>query len=227
MSQRKFHLKVKSVVERVLLFSNGELIGEMDEIVDETAIDEKIFNGFIDLEDNRELEELSTPLKRNVDAVFLCYCLGEDFMDSAAVFSLPFQTQPNDITSEYSPNAICVNYYLPKPNEDDYKAENVVPTQQIATAKFCLVDIPDRLQKGLGLPALIILPVTILTDSIKEIGAEELKKRGIDIRADGFFFKKIAHLWAKSDSDAADYRDEKIKIGLFAHSITKQIEIEL
>lgn len=226
MSQRKFHFKVKSIVDRILLFNNGELIGEMEEVVDETSTDEKIFNGFVDLIDNRNLDELDTPLKREIDAVFLCYCLGEDFMESRAVFSLPFQTQPDDITNDYAPNSICVNYYLPK-DDETYKSDDIVSTGNVATAKFCLVDIPVSLQTGLGLPALIILPVTILSDSMRAIGAEELKKRGIDIRAAGFFFKKIVHLWAKSDSNAADYSDEKIKIGLFAHSITKRVELEI
>lgn len=211
MNQHKFHLKVKPVVDRILLFHNNELISEMFEVVDETGVNEKIFNGYINLD--------KESLNQGMDAVFLCYCLGEDFMEANTVFSLPFQTQPDDITSEYAPNSICVNYYLPK-------NDNVL-NNNIAKANFCLLDISERLQKGLGLPALIILPVTILSDNLKSIGVDELKKRGIDIKAEGFFFKKIAHLWAKNNSDIADYNDEKIKISLFAHSVTQHIELDV
>lgn len=199
---QEFHLRVKSVVDRILLFSNGDLIGEMEECVDETNTTEKIYNGFVDKE---------------VDAVFLCYCLGEDIMEARDVFSLPLQTQPDDITSEYAPNSICINYYLPIDKEET--------SSEITRAKYCLVDIPERLQKGLGLPSLIILPLATLTENMLSKGADELKKRGVDIKAEGFFYKQIVHLWAKSDADAADFGDEKIKIGLFAHSITKHISV--
>jgi hypothetical protein len=220
MSQKRFHLKVKPVVDRILLFKDDKFISEMDEVIDET-VDEKIFNGFIDTVVS------DVPLRNEIDAIFICYCLGEDFMEARAVFSMPFQTQPDDITGDYAPNSICVNYYLPT-SDETYKSDGVVSdSTRIAPAKICLVDIPDRLQIGLGLPSVIIVPIALLSDGMKARGAEELKKRGIDIRANGFFFKQIVHLWAKSDADAADYSDEKIKIGLFAHSIHKKIEIEI
>jgi hypothetical protein len=149
----KFHITVKDCVDRILLFDE-ELIGEL-ECADSESVTEKIFNG-----------ELDNP----VDAAFLCYILGESYMDVREVFSRPPQSRPDDANNDVMGNAICVNYFKPKTEAD------------IVMPAVCIVDIPERLQFD------------------KETAdAEDLAKHGLDIKADGHFIKHMAHLWATDD----------------------------
>lgn len=188
-----FHLKVKDCVDRILLFNDtNEYIGEM-KCTDPEAAD-KIFNGT--LEDSEKIKPINT--------VFLCYALGESVIDAKDLFSVPFTQQNTDTIK----NFICVNYY--KPISDD--------ADPIASAKYCLLDIPERLQLGLGLPSIIILQLAEFT--VKP-PAEDMLKRGLDPKASGYFVKPVEHLVAKTDS----FGDEKIKINLYASSIIKKLDI--
>jgi hypothetical protein len=185
----KFHITVKDCVDRILLFDE-ELIGEL-ECADSESVTEKIFNG-----------ELDNP----VDAAFLCYILGESYMDVREVFSRPPQSRPDDANNDVMGNAICVNYFKPKTEAD------------IVMPAVCIVDIPERLQLGLGIPSTIILQKVEFDKETAD--AEDLAKHGLDIKADGHFIKHMAHLWATDD-----FMDEKIKVSLYGQLITKHLDV--
>jgi hypothetical protein len=194
--KRMFHLKVKPCVDRILLFVDDQLWNEM-KCVDPDA-PEKIFNG-------------EMPENKTVTAVFLCYVLGESTMEIRNVLSRPIQTSVEKATIA---NAICINYYIPKADATD-------ESQPPATAKFCLIDIPERLQLGLGLP-----PTFILTMAPKEQfkgDAELMRQYGFDLNADGCFVRTFEHLCAVNEDLANELGDENIKISLYAHSIIKEI----
>jgi len=185
-----FHLKVKDCVDRILLFNdNNEYISEMT-CTDPDA-DEKIFNG--------TLEHIEKP---KLNTVFLCYPLGESLIEAKDLFSVPIENGSDTVK-----NFICVNYYKPECSTDE----------PIASAKFCLLDIPERLQLGLGLPSIIILQLAEFTVKPSD---EHMIKRGLDPKASGYFVKPVEHLVAKSSLG-----EEKIKINLYASSIIKNIDI--
>jgi len=184
-----FHLKVTNCVDRILLF-NDELVGEMT-CVDTESTSEKIFNGTID---------------KPTDAVLLCYVLGESVLDARDVFSRPLQSRPDDANNDVMGNAICVNYFKPKTDEE------------VATPQICVVDISERLQLGIGIsPTIILQKASFNKDNVTP---EELSKYGFDAKADGYFIKPISHLWPKTDLE-----DEKITISLYAHSIIKHLDV--
>jgi hypothetical protein len=189
-----FHLKVKDCVDRILLFNdNNEYIGEMTCTDPEAG--EKIFNGTLEHSDIKL-----------INAVFLCYALGESLIEAKNLFSVP----TNENGSDTVKNFICVNYYKP-----ECSTENI--DDPIASAKFCLLDIPERLQLGLGLPSIIILQ---LAEFKVKPSDENMLQRGLDPKASGYFVKPVEHLVAKSSLD-----DEKIKINLYASSIIKKLDI--
>lgn len=194
----EFHLKVASCVDRILLFSN-ELIGEMHCVNpgdgDEVPI-EKIFNGTVDVE--------------SVTAVLLCYELGESWMEAKNVFSRPIKMKPAHIETDSVKNTIVVNYFNPEVEE----------SESLAVAKYCIVDIPERLQHGLGIQPVLILQPTVLPPNITP---EDMARHGFNPKANGYFATSISHLWPNDNADA--YNDEKLKITLYAHSIVKQIDI--
>jgi len=183
----KFHLKVNKCVDRILLFNNNELIGEM------TCIDpdseEKIFNGEID---------------KTALAVLLCYPLGESMLEARDVFSRPLIPKPDDVNNDVMGNAICINYFNPK-------------VEDATVAQICIVDIPDKLVVGLGMPSTVILQKAAFS---KDKTEKDIAKYGFDVKADGYFMKSMEHLWA-----IEDFEDEKITINLYAQAITKQIDI--
>lgn len=194
-----FHLKVKDCVDRILLFNNkDEYMAEMTCTDPEAG--EKIFNGI--------LEHSDAEKPKSVNAVFLCYALGESMIAAKDLFSVP----TNENGSDTVKNFICVNYYKP-----ECSTETV--NEPIASAKFCLLDIPERLQLGLGLPSIIILQ---LAEFKVKPSDEHMLQRGLDPKASGYFVKPVEHLVAKYSLD-----DEKIKINLYASSIIKKLDITI
>ena len=193
-----FHLTVKAVVDRILLFTNDGLASEM--VCVDADADPKIFNGTAD---------------GPCTAVMLCYALGETDMIVKDVFSRPIHERPEDANNDVMGNAICVNYFAPTVFDGD--ADETVP---LATAKFCLADIPERLRLGLGLPQTIILQYAEKSN----LSTGDMKKRGLNPNASGYFVKTFEHLWPKDEETAIEYGEEKIRISLYAHSIMKNIE---
>jgi hypothetical protein len=183
----KFHLKVANCVDRILLFSNNDLTGEMNCVDSES--EERIFNGEID---------------KTAYAVLLCYPLGESMMDARDVFSRPLIPKPADVNNDVMGNAICINYFNPKVDD-------------ATVAQICIVDIPERLVVGLGIPSTIILQKAAFG---KDKTEKDIAKYGFDVKADGYFMKSMEHLWA-----IEDFEDEKITINLYAQAITKQIDV--
>ncbi len=111
-------------------------------------------------------------------------------------------------------NAICVNYFNPTVFDGD--VDDNVP---LAVAKFCLADIPERLQLGLGLPPTIILQYA----DKSHLSTGDMRKRGFNPNASGYFVKTFEHLWPKDDATANEYNEEKVIISLYAHSIMKTL----
>lgn len=198
-----FHLKVKDCVDRILLFNDkNEYISEMNCTDSEAA--EKIFNGTLESSDT----ELGVNEKlKIINTVFLCYALGESIIPAKDLFSVPFS---NENSSDTIKNFICVNYYKPSSTEQ--------ADDPAISAQYCLLDIPERLQLGLGLPSIIILQ---LAEFKVKPSPEDMLKRGLDPKASGYFVKPVEHLVAKNDS----LEEEKIKINLYASSIIKKLDI--
>jgi len=198
----EFHLKVASCVDRILLFSD-ELKGEMHCVNPEEGDDvpiEKIYNGTVDVD--------------SVTAVLLCYELGESWLEAKNVFSQPIKMKPAHVEDDSTRNTIVVNYFNPDVSEDH------VTDTTLAVAKFCIVDIPEKLQLGLGIQPILILQSAVLPENIS---IEDMVRRGFNPKADGYFATTIQHLWPKENAEA--YNEEKIKITLYAHSVVKKIDI--
>lgn len=195
---REFYIELQPYVDRCIVIQK-DFNSEMKEgSRDETKV---IMNGM--MPDNKD----------PVTLMIMIGNLGDMMIDVPKLFSRPLSVPPQNVdpTAQCS-NAIMVNFHIP---------EKGILTE-VSTPKECILEFPQLLQDVLGLPSLMRLDAITKPDTMPD----DIKDRGLDPDAGGWFGKKINHKYPTDVRIIELLNKSKVKLTLYQDVQLKEVPYE-
>jgi hypothetical protein len=202
-----FHFKVHPAVDRILMFREDALYGEMQYV--NTITDDSAENG-----ETQTVKIFNANLEGETVIALILGSFGSTTMSCKQVFSKTLILKPADEEKDFTSNAVVVNWNKPKNPVD---GEN---PKELPEPKICLLDFPESVTRPLSLPPTVIMQQFELPEEVKK---EQAAQKGFDPNAEGYFIKQIYHKWPENEETIAALEEEKIKISLYQGMILKQV----